>query len=355
MLLKTYRGPDLETALASARAEMGPDALVLGTAEKKSRLGMPVVEVTVGAPRGSTQDGPDDALPRLAEEVRELRQQLKPERKRPPAEAAGETAPAGAMAEAVAALMAAGLTSDLAHRFAGMSAGETGAGAVAAAAARGMQSLMSFARVPEERSCLFVIGPPGAGKTTTVAKLAARAAVAGKRSIFFAQADCERIGSFEQAEIYSRHIGATPALIDSTEDLLCVIEEAGDEGMVLVDTPGIGAEDHDRLETVSELRSLVPEAAVALLVPAGIHRAEAGRVLDRFEPLEPTCAALSKVDDGAMPGELVSALAPRELPLAFFTNGHHIPDSLQPASPHGLAALLLRDGCGRNRSPEMNA
>ena len=52
MLLKTYRGPDLETALASARAEMGPDALVLGTTEKKSRLGMPVVEVTVTTPDG---------------------------------------------------------------------------------------------------------------------------------------------------------------------------------------------------------------------------------------------------------------------------------------------------------------
>jgi flagellar biosynthesis protein FlhF len=115
---------------------------------------------------------------------------------------------------------------------------------------------------------------------------------------------------------------------------------------VLVDTPGIGAGDRDRLEHLMELRDRVPDASVALLIPAGLNGEEAARVLERFDPLKPTCAGLSKVDDGARPGELVSALVSKPLPVAFLTDGHAIPDNLKAASPHALAALLLRAGCG---------
>jgi flagellar biosynthesis protein FlhF len=71
-------------------------------------------------------------------------------------------------------------------------------------------------------------------------------------------------------------------------------------------------------------------------------------VIERFTPLRPTCAALSRLDDGCRPGELIAALAECGLPLSFFTNGDAVPDDLESASPRGVASLLLRAG----RTPE---
>jgi flagellar biosynthesis GTPase FlhF len=92
-----------------------------------------------------------------------------------------------------------------------------------------------------------------------------------------------------------------------------------------------------------------------VLLPAGLHRAEAERVLSRFAPLEPTCAALSRADDGGRPGEIVSALAARGVPLAFVTHGHRIPDDLSPASPRDVGAILLRAGRRSASSSEARA
>jgi flagellar biosynthesis protein FlhF len=352
MLLKTYTAPDLATALERARAELGPDALVLGTSEKTGRLGLSAVEVTVGAPRAAAP-APDERLPRLASEIREQRPEAPPARTRQEAGRAAPPTPGAwqphpRLRASVAALVAAGLSADLARRFARIAGhGLTDGSAirnVAHAAARGLGELVPFAAAPLDAPCTFVVGPPGSGKTTTVAKLVARAAIGAGDVAFFAQADHERIGAFEQAEIFSRHIGAQLARVGDLDDLRCALRHAGPRGRVVVDTPGVGAQDGERIGELLELRRELPEAAVALLVPAGIHHTEAARILDRFAALRPTCVGFSRVDDGALPGQLVTALASRRVPLGFFTTGPAVPDDLVVASPQGLAALLLRAG-----------
>ena len=122
-----------------------------------------------------------------------------------------------------------------------------------------------------------------------------------------------------------------------------VLRDAGPGSSVLVDTCGVATDDRSRMRELTELRDTGSDADVAVLVPAGLHREEARRVVRRFADLRPTCVAFSKVDDGHRLGELVSAIEPTGLPLAFVTNGHRVGD-LESASPAGLAALLLRAG-----------
>jgi flagellar biosynthesis protein FlhF len=159
--------------------------------------------------------------------------------------------------------------------------------------------------------------------------------------VFFADADTDGIGSFDRVDTYSRHLGVQAARIDGNEDLRCALRHAGPTGTVLVDTAGIGAADRERAEELAELRRRIPDAGLALLIPAGLHRNEARRVLVRFQDLRPTCVGFSRIDDGERVGELVTALTSQRVPLAFFTNGHRIPHDLERASPHGLAKLLF--------------
>ncbi|MCP3979355.1 MAG: hypothetical protein GY716_08505 [bacterium] len=357
MRLKTYTSTDLATALKKAHDELGPDALVLGTSEKAGGLGLTLVELTVGVARESREkvetSGSGESAAHAAQEFRKQMSDAETTPRTEPPSAVAERRPVDpppsrSTESTIEILIASGLSETLARRMASSVASDPhsapGAQQLAHSAALTMRNLVAFTDPPLGQRCTFVVGPPGCGKTTTVAKLVARATAIRKGPIFFAEADCDRIGAFEQAEIYSRHIGAEVARVADPDDLLYALKHAGKHGSVFVDTAGVGTGDEDRFDELLNYRERLPGAAVALLVPAGVHREEASRIIDRFAPIEPTCVGLSRVDDGSMPGELVTALAAHKLPLAFFTNGQSVPEDMQLASPHGLAALLLRAG-----------
>jgi flagellar biosynthesis protein FlhF len=328
MQIKTFKAPDLAMALSRARAEFGPDALVLATNELRGRLGLTSVEITVARAR--------------SEASRSSHTQGQ-------GRGAGEPAePGSSLRAAVGALVDSGLSAELAARFArsasrGLSR-EGDATSLIAAAEQGMKELVSFVARPLRPRVLFIVGPPGAGKTTTTAKLAARWRQRGDQPVVFANADDRKPGAEQQASAYSRQLGLTLCRVAEPADLLRAMRQAGRRGSVLVDTAGIGASDSERLRALGRLRGAIGGAEVALLVPAGVHREEARRIVERFRPLGPTCLGLSRVDDGCRLGELVTAIVPTGMPLAFITSGHDVRSRLEEASPRGLTALLLRSG-----------
>ncbi|ANM30546.1 hypothetical protein ABI59_14615 [Acidobacteria bacterium Mor1] len=243
---------------------------------------------------------------------------------------------------ATQALISSGLDADLALRFSRIAEREAGrrpdATALARATERAMAGIVPLTGIPFDKQCLIVAGPPGVGKTTTAAKLTARA----RGEIWFASADQERIGAVEQARIFASTLGARFDSIRDGGDLKRLLDEAPDDVTVIVDTPGISAQDNDRLEQLGELRDAAPDASMVVMMPAGMHRDTAVRTLERFDSFEPDCAAFTKVDDGGRVGELVTALLPTRIPLSFTTHGHRVPDDLSVASARGLVSLMLR-------------
>ena len=97
----------------------------------------------------------------------------------------------------------------------------------------------------------------------------------------------------------------------------------------------------------------IPDAELAVLVPGGLHKDEALRVLQRFEPIRPTLIGFSKIDDCGRIGELVTAVVSTKLPLAFVTTGHHVPQDLRRATPLALAELLLDPGLHNGEGREL--
>ncbi len=353
MQLKTYKAHDLATALDRARRELGPKAIVLATNEIQGRLGLSHVEITVAVDPARVSTAKD--LQRLAQEVGSIRRRAETEVKpvQKPASAPApvptgtETSPDPSFRTAVEALVRSGLSSDLALRFARIASDHLRTRDerdLVAATDLAMEELVPFTSSPVGTHVLFVVGPPGAGKTTTIAKLAALTAHRQSRRVVYAQADSSRLDSLQQAQIYARNANIDLTSVRTPDDLSRAIRSVGRDGSVLVDTAGIGAADTERLLELISLRRSSPAAQVVLLIPSGLHHDEARDVVDRFDPVRPTCIAFSRVDDGRRLGELVTATAASRLPLAFITNGHRIPEDIEDASPRGLAALLLRSG-----------
>jgi flagellar biosynthesis protein FlhF len=342
MHLKTYKAHDLASALAAARAELGPDALVLATNEVRGAMGLATVEITVAIERTHQGAPPPDPRPRA--------RCTPADRHASNAGTSGFSRvgrgadPAPSLRGASLALVRAGLSKDLAMRFARIAFARGGTHGISeSVASEALAGIVRTAPVPRVRA-LFVVGPPGCGKTTTAAKLAARLSVESGRGVVLAQADADRIGALEQASIFARHLGLGLTPVRAARDLEALDRDTPAAASIVVDTAGVGSFDADRLALLRDLRRALPSAAVALVLPAGLHRDAARRVIERFAEIGPTFAVLSKVDDGARPGELLTALAPTNLPITLLSTGHRVPQDLEDASSARLASLLLRSG-----------
>lgn len=329
MQLKTYSGPDLASALARAREEAGPSALVLATNEVKGRLGLTRVEVTVGIDRTPARASARAPEPPAA----------------PPATIEPGLHPA--LSAAYESMVRSGLDAGLARRFARGASGRLGPNprpsVLTRAAEDAMRDLVPIVSRFGSR-VLFLVGPPGAGKSTTAAKIAGSAAAEGHEDVVVIEADDVSAGSLATVRRHSTRLGYRTVVARTPDEVIRCVREAGRSATVIVDTFGVGASDRERGRRLRDLSDAFPGAEVALVIPAGIHGEEARRVIERFRPLQPTCAVISKADDGSRPGEILTALIPERLPIAFITHGHRVPEHLSEASPRGVTAMLLDSG-----------
>ena len=184
----------------------------------------------------------------------------------------------------------------------------------------------------EGRRIVAMVGPSGVGKTTTVAKLAARARINGK-SVALVSCDGFRVGAVDQLERYAELLGATFHVARTAADLAAVLEEETAD-VVFVDTSG-------RPPTAT-----APEAALAarrkkgapvpveviLCMPASIRPSDAARVVGIFASLAPTAVCVTKVDETSSPSGLVHGPWAAKLPLAIICAGPRVPEDVTPAT-----------------------
>lgn len=191
-----------------------------------------------------------------------------------------------------------------------------------------------------QRLCALV-GPPGVGKTTTIAKLAARDRLRYGRPVVLASADDRRLGGAEQLEAFAKVLEVPFVLVRSRSDLSGALKRVGGEGTVYLDTPGVRRGDRvavDRLAAV--LRGTRPEE-VELLLAADRDARGMSETVERFRALSPGALGATRTDESVSQGALVSALTRARLPVRHVTNGPEIPDDIEDADARRLARWAL--------------
>lgn len=187
---------------------------------------------------------------------------------------------------------------------------------------------------------LALVGPTGAGKTTTLAKLAVHAQAFGGQRVGLLTLDTYRVGAVEQLGTLAEIAGLPMEVVYASQDVPAAMERLADRDVVLVDTPGRGprAVGDDWGAALAELR---PDE-VHLVLPATFRLDVAEAVRQAHDPLGPTHLLLSKLDE--VPGEAgLAELADRaDLPVRWVTDGQEVPSDLRPGAPRILAALGRR-------------
>ena len=186
-----------------------------------------------------------------------------------------------------------------------------------------------------------VVGPTGAGKTTTIAKLAARwCMLHGSQDLALVSTDGYRIGAREQLMTYARIFGAPMYAADTGQELGRVLQRLSAKKLILIDTAGMGPRDVRLTEQLAALKLGAARARVLLALPAQGEGHALEEIVRAFAGITPAACVLTKVDEAASLGGAISAVLRHKLKIAYVCDGQRVPEDLHAA--HQKRVWLIR-------------
>jgi len=201
---------------------------------------------------------------------------------------------------------------------------------------------------------MALVGPTGAGKTTTIAKLAARwCLLHGSRDLALVSTDAYRIGAREQLMTYARILDAPMYPANSAKELGRLLARLSSKKLVLIDTAGMGPRDVRLTEQLATLKLGAAKAKVLLTLPAQGEGHALEEIVRAFARVSPEACILTKVDEAASLGGVLSAAIRHKLKIAYVCDGQRVPEDMHAAEERRIwlvrAALQMKQRVPRIR------
>lgn len=196
------------------------------------------------------------------------------------------------------------------------------------------------------RQEVFVlVGPTGVGKTTTIAKLAAlRGAVPERKDdVRILTIDSYRIGAREQLETYGKIMYIPVHSVETKEEMEKQLALNREADVIFVDTIGKSPKDFVKLGEMNELlQKCSAGGSVHLAISATTKTSDIYDIMRHFEPFGYESVVLTKLDETARIGNIISVLSERGKPISYITDGQKVPQDISKATP--LKLLLYLEG-----------
>lgn len=339
MYVKRVYASTVREALASVREQLGDGALVLSTELVpapgwRGWTGQRVVRLTAAAERGIEADETPAAVSTGVSADRPVVAADRPVVTRRPV--------IDRRAGVVARLVATGVDATLAQATANrMTEAECRGGSDQALRRALVAELEAVSGVDDKYARYEVfVGPPGVGKTTTIAKIAAQECARRGTPLNLIAADAFRAGAIEQLRSYAAVMGSPLRIARSAPEF----EEAlsGSRQTALVDTAGRSPKDVE-LSSLFDVLKNTRGVRTHLVLAADTSAATARRLLDAYAPLQPARVVITKLDESESMMPLFDAVRERGLPVSYLTAGQRVPEDLWRATPASLAAAILRE------------
>jgi len=194
---------------------------------------------------------------------------------------------------------------------------------------------------------MMLVGPTGVGKTTTIAKLAARYAYLLERpyKVALINLDSYKVGAIEQLAHYADIMQIEHYSIASADAFGKKIEELGSHDIILVDTAGMSPYDTQKfVKTIEFVNTKIPKKIeVALVLAATVKYEDMEDIYENFSFLNLDSVIISKFDETKHFGTLMNFMLLYELPMSYFSTGQEVPDDLLAASKEYLLEQFIGD------------
>jgi len=247
-------------------------------------------------------------------------------------------------------LVAGGVSKDRAYRLVGLirkgltaQAEEDFDGVLHSAEEFIQKSLVpSYERTRQGRVVAFV-GPTGVGKTTTLAKLAARWALEEDKKVGLVTADTYRIAAIEQLRTYAKIMGLPLEVASEKEEFKNALHRFRDRDVILIDTPGRSFTDERHLDRLRDYLRLEIPVETNLLISMTASPENMLATTSRFDKVGYEAIIFTKLDESNAYGQIYNIIDQVGKPVYYVTNGQNVPHDIERLNPAKLAKMIVRN------------
>lgn len=344
--VRTFRAADTRSALDAVSRALGEDAIIVGTREIGGGLwGRPQIEITASSGLGDDGPEPDrhfraeiDSLRRVVADLRARLPGASPS-PRPPS---AESALPSLGRELLRQLVARGVETEVAEKILQEALAKAPAPKELPAAVRaiiaGYLPVSIAPWLTSERLVLALVGPTGVGKTTTIAKIAARALLDSHLKVALITIDNYRLGARDHLARYGEIMRLPLHVATDRQTLQSALARVADANLVLVDTAG--RSDQETIAAQGALLESAPAIEIALTLSAASGARELRAAVQRFRGPAPQRLIFTKLDEADGPGNILAAALAARRPVVCVANGQRVPDDLHLATPASLTDIV---------------
>ncbi|MDF2066031.1 flagellar biosynthesis protein FlhF [Bacillus sp. Cr_A10] len=187
-----------------------------------------------------------------------------------------------------------------------------------------------------------VLGPTGVGKTTTIAKMAARAVLEKKKKVGFITTDTYRIAAIEQLKTYAGLLQAPIEIVYSEKDLQDAMEKYEALDLVFIDTAGRNYKEIKFVEDLQKLINLEENTETFLVLSTTSKQKDMEVIIEQFMDFPIEKFIFTKLDETNSIGSIINLMVKYKKGLAYYTDGQEVPEDIVEANLNELLNLLLK-------------
>ncbi|APC41133.1 flagellar biosynthesis protein FlhF [Clostridium estertheticum] len=194
---------------------------------------------------------------------------------------------------------------------------------------------------PKLQGRIVLVGPTGVGKTTTIAKLAGKLALAEGKKVGLITVDTYRIGAVEQLKAYADIMNLPFKVVYNMNDMDKAIKSMSECEVVLIDTTGRSSKNKMQ---IAELRTFVEKADtknIHLVLSSTTKNRDMKYIIEGYRILNYSSIIVTKLDETSTYGSILNILEIAKIPLSFVSIGQNVPDDIKELSADSIVSLIL--------------
>lgn len=188
------------------------------------------------------------------------------------------------------------------------------------------------------------VGPTGVGKTTTIAKVAAKLMLKKQKKVAFITTDTYRIAAIEQLKTYARILNIPVEVAYNVDDYKQAIQKLSNYDVILVDTAGRNFRNPVYIKQLKELMGNVDHIATYLVLSLTAKPKDLQDIFIQFEEIPLKEIIFTKLDETSQYGSILNISLMNNIGIAYMTNGQDVPDDLVQPTAASISEWIMENG-----------